>query len=57
MACKKATRDILEIRRWANSPEGIAVIKGALQWARDKHKKLERSQRIGPLRLNKPMMR
>ena len=53
----KATGDIEEIRRWAASPEGVAAIKKTLQWARDKLRSLERSQRVGPARLDKRVTR
>lgn len=53
----KASGDIAEIRAWANSPEGIAEIKRILQWARDKKRQLERSQRVSPDRMDRRMTR
>lgn len=53
----KATGDLDEIRRWANSPEGIQTMKDVIDWARKKGRKLERDQRVGPDRLERRMTR
>ncbi len=53
----KATGDIEEIKRWANSPEGVRAIKGVIDWARKKGRKLERSQRVSPERMDRRVTR
>lgn len=53
----KATGDIEEIRRWAQSPEGVQATKSVIDWGRKKLKQLERSQRVSPARMMRPMTR
>ena len=53
----RATGDLDEIRRWANSPEGIQAIKDTIDWAEKKGRKLERDQRVGLDRLERQVTR
>lgn len=53
----KASGDLDEIRRWANSPEGVQTMKDVIDWARKKGRKLERSQRVGLDRLERRVTR